>query len=115
MTAELLRRAASEMRARAEGADPSPWDAEEPDIVGSGLSWVVYATSGEHERSIPHIASWHPAVALAVADWLDWVADDVFDADIRAAGNDFAAGCDCSNCAILRPALAVARAYLGEA
>ena len=45
-----------------------------------------------------HIASWHPAVALAVADLLDRPADDH----------------DETPCPAIDAALAVARAYLGE-
>jgi hypothetical protein len=45
-----------------------------------------------------HIASWHPAVALAVADWLDYVAD----------------AHDETACPAMSAAEQVARAYLGE-
>jgi hypothetical protein len=49
-----------------------------------------------------HIASWHPAVALAVADWLDKLADFCAEAKPDPASHWIA------------PALKIARAYLGE-
>ncbi len=52
-----------------------------------------------HEHAT-HIASWHPLVALAVADWLDEVA-----ADSHASLDAW----------VEQAALKVARAYLGEA
>lgn len=67
MSAEILRRAAAAMRERAEAVDG--W-----------YSAAAWATT--HPFSLPiepadaeHIASWHPAVALAVADWLDATAE----------------------------------------
>lgn len=91
MTAELLREAAAKMRKRAEAATPGPWrftDSEAVDDVWNGGIVVVSADGDpiancedEWYESDPgepapindaeHIASWHPAVALAVADWLD--------------------------------------------
>lgn len=81
MSAEVLREAARLMRERAGAAAftaPSPWhvdgweictDDEEPietiSVVTSGLHWK------EASEQRVHVASWHPAVALAVADWLD--------------------------------------------
>ena len=81
MTAETLRRAAALMRERADDAvlawGERPW-------VTTGLGWddrqgTTYdVTSPEGlvaatpcEELSEHIASWHPAVALAVAAWLD--------------------------------------------
>jgi hypothetical protein len=107
VSSEILRRAASLMRERAEAADPSPWDAECPDVVGASDEWIVYASNGDHERSIPHIASWHPAVALAVADWLEAEAEAHFH-----IGDEVRSIYDQPNMG--GPALAVARAYLGE-
>ena len=124
MSAEILRRAASLMRERAEAASPSPWEpSHRPDM--DWLSKSLLVDSSDHEpgsavmkgdrhvmasvwphraaaASAEHIASWHPAVALAVADWLDWVTEAVdglllpFDAPLYVR------------------ALAVARAYLGD-
>ena len=102
--ADLLRRAAALMRERAEAAG-SEWNADvEP---GDSLHlWVTDCdpsdptgetamqrlVGGADAPWSEHIASWHPAVALAVADWLD---------EVGATDDDAIA------------ALAVARAYLG--
>lgn len=67
-----------------------PWGSEHE---GDCNQWGRYAGY--------HIASWHPGVALAVADWLDKIAWSVeVDPDLisRIGGDE---------------ALAVARAYLG--
>ena len=68
-----------------------------------------------HDDNAEHIASWHPAVALAVAGWLDTAG-----ADIWAHGPLCECGTSCDACddnpwePHARAALAVARAYLGE-
>ena len=93
MSSEILRRAAALMRERAEAVPPEGlsdcwFDAEASDLMHLR----------SHDRE--HIASWSPAVAFAVADWLD---REVEWADIGAANSP-------------QPeALAVARAYLGAA
>jgi hypothetical protein len=82
MTAELLRRAAAKMREAAEGATPGPWsewgvqplDGERYDAIGNDETErevCSFAPSSQASADSWHIASWHPAVALAVADWLD--------------------------------------------
>jgi hypothetical protein len=96
MSAETLRRAAAQMRHRAEAATPGPWrftDSEAAYDVWNGGMVVVSADGDpiancEDEWYEPdpgepapindatHIASWHPAVALAVADWLEEAAED---------------------------------------
>ncbi len=106
MSAEMLRRAAALMRERARRAERA---------VGTGGGWVatwdhsVAASDGARIAdcfgsglTTAHIASWHPAVALAVADWLDHAA---MSADLNRSPyvDDH-----------LSHALAVARAYLGE-
>lgn len=100
MTAEALRKAANLMRERAEVATSGPWaDAwlpEDPDAC-DGPVVVAAATEVVTEWHVTkpdaeHIASWHPAVALAVADWL------------TVASVDWPENPE---------ALAVARAYLG--
>jgi hypothetical protein len=59
--------------------------------------------TGRHRFDAEHIASWHPAVALAVADWLDLIANwRGPDGERRWDQSD---SCDFA-------ALAVARAYL---
>lgn len=100
MSAEKLREAATLMRSRAKAATPGPWtggskascydfgcdDPQRPDdgrCVGveisapSQRSWLSGARHHDVERATAdgeHVASWHPTVVLAVADWLDAVA-----------------------------------------
>lgn len=69
---DLLREAADLMRRRAQAASRGPWS------TGSdGLVWaprIGDPVSGSTEiPDAEHIASWHPAVTLAVADWLESV------------------------------------------
>lgn len=95
VSAELLREAASLIRERALVATPGPWseyvlgsegyDVRGPDqllptsriprrvrVARCGYeAWEVDKANAEH------IAAWHPAVALAVADWLEAEADGV--------------------------------------
>lgn len=116
MTApETLREAAALMRARAEAATPGPWNATHDPLghhvedgfrsrgrLAMDLGSDVPVSNGRADAA--HIASWHPAVALAVADWLDIMADcaavlEGFDLD--PSKTEVAA-------------LAVARAYLGR-
>lgn len=119
MSAEVLREAAREMRERANRADGTTW------LIGRGTCEIArprgnweggtrfvastYGGVGAEEANAEHIASWHPAVALAVADWLE----------ATAAENDSPEG---THLAALNfvgadalAALAVARAYLGSA
>jgi hypothetical protein len=103
--ADEIRRAAQAMRQRAQHAAPGPWrigNAVDPTRscnvhtfpgargVADGMSWL----------DAEHIASWHPLVALAVADWLAFEA-----AALDEGAPDDPAG-DC--------ALAIARAFLGR-
>lgn len=79
MSAERLREAAALMRERAEAATPGPWQFwPPPDMlhdygwVGRGGMFVAEPSqTPEGIKDAVHIASWHPAVALAVADLLD--------------------------------------------
>lgn len=92
MSAEVLRKAASLMRERAEAASDGPWlihqDGYTQTVTGEGEDWIdlvdprgriilSHAHLGDDEETerevsdVHHIASWHPAVALAVADLLD--------------------------------------------
>ena len=130
MSADLLRRAAALMRERAEAATPGPWEALADgygDTSGGrshedrrDLLWVrsgptnkgdIVSTYGQWtERSefdVLHIASWHPAVALAVADWLD-VAAEAEHIDFSEPPRNP------RDRVMVYKALAVARAYLGE-
>ena len=111
MSADILRRAASLMRERAEAAR-----AATPDLLRPDGEWIAkphrmrdncttIQTRGETfvahyviDGTADHIASWHPAVALAVADLLD-------------AESDASGGIE----HYMQPKiLNVARAYLGE-
>jgi len=118
MSAETLRRAAALMRERARRAERA---------VGAGGGWVatwdhsVAASDGaqiadcfDSGLTTAHIASWHPTVALAVADWLDaaYAAWHFEETSLGAASVRAMSG----NANDPDPhALAVARAYLGEA
>lgn len=96
MSADTLREAARLMRERAESIEVGDdwWAAH-------ALTWLQ-KTSGTPMLA-EHIASWHPDVALAVADCLD-AAARVWPPDPHEPRE----GCpDCSW-------LAVARAFLGE-
>lgn len=114
MSAGLLRRAAALMRERAQDATPSPWtpwgdrsapyngplDPPPPDYWRISQPDELAHIDTETEADAEHVASWHPDVALAVANWLDGEATL-----IDYAGDPGAAS---------PAALAVARAYLGE-
>ena len=117
MSAELLSRAAALMRERAEAAlgPDFEWAVAE-DADGSATWWAftdedrMCANGILTVRDLPqwtdrltlweHITGWPPAVALAVADWLDREAAWE-ERGATLAGDRF-------------QALAVARAYLGE-
>lgn len=105
--ADLLRAAGALMRERARKATPGPWG--DPTNINYGdFGWYVpgcpagESPDDEQGRAdTTHIASWHPAVALAVADWLD----------NQAGAQHVGHGCRYDHSA---HALAVARAYLGH-
>ncbi len=110
-SAETIRRAAALMRERAElamcdGASQPPWK-----VAGRqscGCCEVVADADGSQitaadDRQSAHIASWHPLVALAVADWLERDAA-LIDAQVFPQ----------SDPVMERYPLKVARAYLGE-
>lgn len=92
-----LREAARQIRELVAGV-PRDWRLAGSQIVAAGNSVNVIATCMVPERAA-YVASMHPLVALAVADWLDATAASVerFRLTLRA-GN---------------PALLVAREYLG--
>lgn len=130
MSAEMLRKAASLMRERAEAASPSPWAHETGNpgmhhILADDGTFVCdledgYAENGLTGHDVPadddaeHIASWHPAVALAVADWLEDAAAAADD-DVRAYAEERARGkYPYWSPSVDSQALAVARAYLGS-
>lgn len=126
VSAGLLREAAALMRERAMAAKASDgaeaWEAI-PAINPEDNGWIVahapsmadYDTTTaraeyDYEGEVSqHIASWHPVVALAVADWLDSQADlyddwsnpdSVYMPDLHAPSHD--------------AAIRTARAYLGR-
>ena len=109
MTAATLREAAAKMRELAEAATPGPWHLDGPwwiDTTGydmvTGRDRKAVAVPGEptaNPADMAHVRSWHPAVALAVADWLD---------DEIAKWGDEPACLD-------KHALTVARTFLGRA
>jgi len=92
--AALLRQAAALIRERAGLVPPSPWFIHGRQVTTHDGCNVI-SDSGRPERT-QYIASMHPAVALAVADWLESEAHLEF-ADVPD------------------PALAVARAVLESA
>jgi hypothetical protein len=104
VSAETLRRAATQMRKRAEDATSGPWEVmrSSADHIGfreeSGFFSMLKEGTWGTKADCEYVASWHPAVALAVADWLD--------AEALAADED--------DTGVHTAALAVARAYLGE-
>jgi hypothetical protein len=142
MSAELLRRAAEVLRERAASATPGPWRWEQyredlPYLVGRGGDPATYAYdtevieanhSGEcgcrsacylglevAHADRDYIATMHPGVGLALADWLDTAG-----ADIWAHGPlcECGTGCDACDDNLWEPharaALVVARLILGE-
>jgi hypothetical protein len=110
---DLLRRAASLMRERAGGCQPRRWHWEAlgekryPQRVSSDGNVAIIAETFIDPAHRPfeaeHIASWSPPIALAVAELLDRIAW-MGELDPDSLGR---VGCD--------EAVAVARAYLGEA
>jgi len=114
--AEELRAAAKLMRERAEAATAGPWTAW---VMGSEGYLVLRAGGTVRERGrnrvgrfglkdwdgdkadAEYVASMHPLVALAVADWLD-IEAGILEKGLPDPGAGWA------------EARAVARAYLGE-
>ena len=116
-TTETMRRAATQMRAGAEAATPGPWEHPFVYEVTRGYhqdgprhiaTWIATADAGDGDvpdeqaqANAEHIASWHPLVALRVAEWLETEASAVEMRGNDTFGHTFSA-------------LNVARAYLGE-
>lgn len=124
MTADTLRRAASLMRERADGASPGPWAHIDEAPCGTPIAyshvkagdWLVADCGTADDMAAwnaPHIASWHPGVALAVADWLDREADgqDLVDS-VERVSVEIDGEVEVVH-STYPEALAVARAYLG--
>lgn len=115
---DLLRRAAALMRERAEKATPGTWQANPDGLVWANPPRLGDPVSGSTEiEDAQHIASWHPAVALAAADWLEAEArihdapDAVRSGMEKATGQEWEVRATVST---LPLAAAFARAYLGE-
>jgi hypothetical protein len=112
VSADVLRRAAERLREVAGNATPGPWWDDfggvrvgilprSRHLVTNGFPNVVAITDRRGvggEADAAYVATMHPGVAIALADWLDMYAVYV--------GNGGIYG--------LAPALAVARAILGE-
>lgn len=122
MSAATLREAARLMRERATmatGGQPvrdsfTPWRVtpnHRPGVAFVTVGQIRIAQTDERiaqdDHNANHIASWHPAVALAVADWLDHEA-------ARCESNEEHGGNPTAVWSRAADALAVARAYLGE-
>ena len=125
MSAELLREAAALMRERAEAEPATGWfkcdfnDGEHRPLWGVANDaffnppadedepWLAIEVHTGTEATAEHIASWHPAVALAVAVWLVSTAEHI-------ASHDCEAHCEPDGCDMANDARAVARAYLGR-
>lgn len=122
MTADLLRRAATKAREVAEDATAGTWwaggvwwdtsvDGEGRKVhkpmptVGHGGTGadLIACTFRKDQADAAHIALWHPAVALAVADWLDAQAATHGASRFRAFDQE-----------LDNQAVAVARLLLGE-
>lgn len=140
MTTDLLRHTAALMRERANDVwdyHKSPWHTT-PGPAGwavvrsigviddtfngeSGVQHDTYVFQMDTPGTAEHIASWHPAVALAVADWLDHEADrharglhGIEAAEAAGASERTLASLRVAAERAVAPALAVARAYLGD-
>ena len=127
MSAEVLRRAAALMRERAEAARAGLWLVHPSELVADAslvvADWEhaprrVAICSGSlaegNQANAEHIASWHPGMALMVADWLDTAGADLWaHGPLHCA--DGCAECDDELWAPhVRRALIVARTYLKE-
>ena len=75
MNAETLRNAAEVLRERATAATVAPWEASPVD----GLVWADRlgdpVSGSTLSEDATYIATVHPGVGLALADWLDYFGD----------------------------------------
>lgn len=119
----LLRQAAALMRERAEKATPGPWETYRNmhdecfvnDLDRRGFGVISNPATGRADygrADAEHIASWHPAVALAVADWLESVAHGWEQTD-QHWNHEIKHDLGVWKAPEHHPALAVARTYLG--
>lgn len=91
MSAQKLRDAAKVLRERAGATEPGPWEVRRGGLIARAstsprLVWPPHASADgqywedERERNdatATYIATVHPGVALALADWLDDTATEV--------------------------------------
>ena len=78
MSADRLREAAKVLREQAEAATPGPWRSVQG--ASGDLWWVELPNTADvaldlHGENATYIATMHPGVGLALADWLDDLAD----------------------------------------
>jgi hypothetical protein len=81
VSAAELRKAAETLRERAKAADAPPW--EQDGVVGSpwndlivnDASNGIIADCDTSDENAAYIATMHPGVGLALAEWLDQCAD----------------------------------------
>lgn len=113
MSADVLREAARLMRERGNNATLGPWVQQSEPRSAKVRSAGIDAENFDDEIAVTidaidaeHIASWHPAVALAVADWLE--AEAGTEERLSALAHRDSVG------SIRDEAIAVARAYLGS-
>ncbi len=112
--AEVIRRAAKLMRELAEGCEPRRWywkalgEKRYPQRVSSegnvSLIAETFIDPAHRPYEAEHIASWHPLVTLAVADWLE---TEAINSDAYAGNGNWLG-------APSEHALKIARTYLGE-
>ena len=85
MSAARLREAAKVLRERAEAATPGPWRGEYSGKTGpvvmnaeshNALDHVAKCSHFRPHSDAAYIATMHPGVGLALADWLDTEAED---------------------------------------
>lgn len=121
--ADLLRRAAALMRDRAEATrEPEPdatqWygsDGDDEDIDELTAAFDDLFDTSTARADAEHMASWSPAVAVAVAAWLDDVAQTYEGDPSNYCGGEGHGGdgaCASWWCSNVDHALTVARAYL---
>lgn len=112
MSAQLLREAAALMRSRAGAATPGLWrnmrGAEKGESVVANATVIAQMHGRDLRENRRHIASWHPAVSLAVADLLENVSCNC--PPCSCCGIVIS----CLGCEPIESAVNLANAYLGR-
>jgi hypothetical protein len=114
VSAELLQRAAEKLRKLAEIATHPPWDVAD-DVDGMIVAPPTgYGALQVADRLAPedadYIATMHPGVGLALADWLTSIGDAV----LRLTTEGFRVSEDGSLSEDARHAFRIARTILGD-